>query len=99
VGGGAGGAEERAYGAAGLLDLPEGVAAVGDLMDGVECAGAGQGYQLFAVEGGDAAGEVVDGGERAVESASGDDGFGGGLAEAFDVEEADAESGGFCLRG
>jgi hypothetical protein len=60
--------------------------------EGVERADLSEGDEFFAVERGDAGGEFVDGAEGAVEIAGADDGFGGGLAEAFDVVEADAES-------
>ena len=58
---------------------------------GVEGADGGQGDEFLAVEGGNAGGEIVDGGEGAVLRAGGKEGFGRGLAEAFGVVEADAE--------
>jgi hypothetical protein len=88
----AGVGEERAFGFACALDLPEGVAAMADTGDVVECSDVGEEGDFFFVEGGDAEGQVVDGGEGAVVFAGGDDGFAYLLAEASGVAEAEAQS-------
>ena len=83
--------EERAFGLAGALDLPEGIAAMADASDGIKGSDVGEEGDFFFVDGGDAECEVVDGGEGAVGFARGNDGFSDLLAEAAGVAEAEAE--------
>ena len=61
--------EERAFGFAGAFDLPERVATMADAGDVIEGSYVGKEGDFFFVEGGDAKGEVVYGGERAVGAA------------------------------
>ena len=79
--------EERAFGFAGALDLPEGVATMADAGDVVEGSDVGEEGDFFLVEGGDAEGEVVDGGEGAVAFSRGGDGFACFFAKARCVAE------------
>jgi hypothetical protein len=71
----AGVGEERAFGFACALDLPERVATMADAGDVVEGSDVGEEGDFFFVEGGDAEGEVVDGGEGTVGAAGGGDGL------------------------
>lgn len=90
---GCGAAQKRTDGAAGLLDLPESIAAMRNVAKRVERADLSEDDKFRAIERRDAGGEFINRVERAVEIASGEDRFGRSLAEAFDVVEADAESG------
>jgi hypothetical protein len=80
--------EERAFGFACALDLPKGVAAMADAGDIVEGSYVGEEGYFFFVEGRDAEGEVVDGGEGASAFAGGDDGFAYLLAESSGVAQS-----------
>jgi hypothetical protein len=71
-------------------DLPEGFAA-GEVERG-EGVGFGQLLEGFAAEAGELV-ELVDGGEVADGAVGFDEGVGGGVGEAFDEAEAEAERG------
>jgi len=62
-----------------------------DFTEHVQRPGAGQGYQLLAVQFGYAAGHLFDGGEGAVAIACFEQRRRGGLPQAFHIVEADAE--------
>jgi hypothetical protein len=84
--------EERAFGFACALDLPERVATMADATDVVEGSDVGEEGDFFFVEGGDAEGEVVDGGEGAVVAAFFCNRFAHLFTESAGVAEAEAQS-------
>jgi hypothetical protein len=84
--------EERAFRLAGAFDLPERVAAVADAGNVVKRADVGEEGDFFFVEGGDAEGEIVDGGKGAAGAAGYNDGFADLLAESPRIAEAEAKN-------